>query len=216
MNGLLFITHCTDRYNYLESVEVALKGGCKQIQLRMKDANVDEVERVAHKAKALCDVYGAQLYIDDHVEVCQRVKATGVHLGKLDMSPGEARKMLGNEFIIGGTANTFEDIQYLAARCRGQRRQAALRGIDYIGLGPFRFTTTKKNLSPVLGLEGYRDILFRCKAAGIHLPVLAIGGITIADIPELMQTGISGIALSSTILQAEDPVEETRRIIEFL
>lgn len=201
MNGLLFITHCTERYSYLESVEVALKGGCKQIQLRMKDAPVDEVERTAHKAKALCDVYSAQLYIDDHVEVCQRVRATGVHLGKLDMSPCEARKILGNEFIIGGTANTFEDIQRLADE-----------GIDYIGLGPFRFTTTKKNLSPVLGLEGYKNILSRCKEADIHLPVLAIGGITMTDIPELIHTGISGIALSSTILQAEDPVEEMRRI----
>ena len=205
MNGLLFITHCTERYSYLESVEVALKGGCKQIQLRMKDAPVDEVERTAHKAKALCDAYGAQLYIDDHVEICQRVKATGVHLGKLDMSPGEARKILGKEFIIGGTANTFEDIQRLADE-----------GIDYIGLGPFRFTTTKKNLSPVLGLEGYKDILSRCKDTDIHLPLFAIGGITMTDIPELMQTGVSGIALSSTILQAEDPVEETRRIIESL
>jgi len=202
MNGLLFITHRTEKYDYLQSVEIALKGGCKQIQLRMKESPVDEVERVGREAKSLCDAYGAQLYIDDHVEVCLRINAAGVHLGKTDMSPGEARKILGNGFIIGGTANTFGDIQHLADE-----------GVDYIGLGPFRFTTTKKNLSPVLGLDGYKDILFRCKAAGIHLPVLAIGGITIPDIPELMPTGISGIALSSTILQAEDPVVVTKECV---
>jgi thiamine-phosphate pyrophosphorylase len=202
MNGLLFITHRTETYDDVQSAEVALKGGCRQIQLRMKDEPAEEVERTARRVKSLCDVYGARLYVDDHVEVCRQVGATGVHLGKRDMPPGEARKILGSGSIIGGTANTFDDIRRLADE-----------GVDYIGLGPFRFTTTKKNLSPVLGLEGYRDILSRCKAAGIHLPVLAIGGVTIADIPGLMQTGISGIALSSTILQAEDPVAETQEII---
>lgn len=216
MNGLLFITHRTEKYNYIQSVEIALEGGCRQIQLRMKDSPLDEVEQTAHKAKALCDSYGAQLYIDDHVEICKRVKATGVHLGKLDMPPAEARAILGNDFIIGATANTFNDV----VRHHGQGRRGVAASctspVDYIGLGPFRFTTTKKNLSPVLGLEGYREIISRCRAAGIHLPILAIGGITIEDIPQLMETGISGIALSSTILQAEDPVIEMRRVIELM
>lgn len=203
MNGLLFITHYTDTCSYLQSVEIALKGGCRQIQLRMKDCPVREVVQTARQAKTLCDTYHADLYIDDHVEVCKEVGATGVHLGKSDMLPGEARKILGSHFVIGGTANTFEDICRLAAE-----------GVDYIGLGPFRFTTTKNNLSPVLGLQGYKDILMKCNDQGIHLPVLAIGGITAADIPQLMQTGISGIALSSTILQANDPIAETQRITE--
>lgn len=203
MNGLLFITHYTDTCTYLQSVEIALKGGCRQIQLRMKDCPVHEVTQTAREVKTLCDAYNADLYIDDHVEICRQVGALGVHLGKSDMPPCEARRILGNGFIIGGTANTFEDIRRLADE-----------GVDYIGLGPFRFTTTKKKLSPVLGLQGYEDIISRCKAHGIHLPILAIGGITAADIPELMQTGISGIALSSTILQAPDPIAETKRITE--
>lgn len=203
MNGLLFITHCTDKYTYLDSVEIALKGGCRQIQLRMKDIPVDEVERTAKEVKERCDSYRAQLFIDDHVEVCKRIGATGVHLGKMDMPPGEARKQLGDGFIIGGTVNTFDDILRLANE-----------GVDYVGLGPFRFTTTKKNLSPVLGLPGYEDIIARCRENQIHLPVVAIGGITIGDIPALTKTGISGIALSSTILQADDPVRETQKIIE--
>jgi len=195
MKGLLFITHQTEKYDYLQSVEIALKGGCRQIQLRMKDASISEVEKTAVQAKMLCDAYRADLYLNDHVEVCLKVKAKGVHLGKSDMSPLEARSILGDGYIIGGTANTFEDILHLSSQ-----------GVDYIGLGPFRFTTTKKNLSPVLGLEGYRDIIRQCNEHGIDLPILAVGGITINDVPALMQTGVSGIAVSSSILNADDPV----------
>lgn len=205
MKGLLFITHQTEKYSYLQSVEIALKGGCRQIQLRMKEALPAEIEQVAYKAKRLCDVCGSTLYIDDQVEIARTVGATGVHLGKLDMLPVEARKVLGNDFSIGGTANTFEDI------CRLHRE-----GVNYVGLGPYRFTTTKKKLSPVLGLEGYQNILVNCHKAGINLPVLAIGGITSEDIPAILATGVSGIALSSTILNAADPVAETKRIIQII
>lgn len=204
MKGLLFITHQTERYDYLQSVAIALKGGCKQIQLRMKDASRDEVLKIARHAQKLCKEYGALLFIDDHVEVCLELNADGVHLGKLDMSPAEARKILGTGFIIGGTANTFEDIDRLAP------------DVDYIGLGPFRFTTTKKNLSPVLGLDGYRSMMEQCRKNNIYLPVLAIGGITSNDIPAILDTGVTGIALSSTILKAKDPIEETRNIIQMI
>ncbi|MDR3340465.1 MAG: thiamine phosphate synthase [Candidatus Symbiothrix sp.] len=205
MNDLLFITHQTERYSYLQSVEIALAGGCRRIQLRMKDASPEEVEKIGIRAKELCDNQGAELYIDDHVAVCKNIRATGVHLGKTDMSPREARQILGNDFIIGGTANTFEDIQLLKNE-----------GVDYIGLGPFRFTTTKKNLSPVIGLDGYRRIMQQCKEHEINLPVFAIGGITSDDIPGIIGVGILGIALSSTILGAENPIEETKRIIRIM
>ena len=90
----------------------------------------------------------------------------------------QARQLLGEAFIIGGTANTFEDVvQHYRA------------GADYLGIGPFRFTTTKKNLSPVLGLEGYAAILSQMKEANIELPVVAIGGITCEDIPAILETG---------------------------
>ncbi|MDR1723318.1 MAG: thiamine phosphate synthase [Tannerella sp.] len=202
MDGLLFITHKTDRFDYLQSAEIALEGGCRRIQLRMKDATAEEVEATARRLKPLCDAQNAELYIDDHVSVCLTVGATGVHLGKQDMPPAEARAILGDKFLIGGTANTFDDIKYLNSQ-----------GVDYIGLGPFRFTTTKKNLSPILGLQGYEEIIGKCRSKGINLPILAIGGITTDDIPAIMDTGVAGIALSSNILNAENPVEETRRII---
>ncbi|MDR2040717.1 MAG: thiamine phosphate synthase [Tannerella sp.] len=202
---MLFITHRTERYDTLQSVEVALAGGCRRIQLRMKDAPPAEVEKTGLSAKALCGKYGAELYIDDHVEVCRNIRARGVHLGKTDMSPREARRILGKDFIIGGTAATFEDI-----------RRLNTEDVDYIGLGPFRFTATKKNLSPVIGPDGYRRIMRQCREHGLRLPVFAIGGIVPEDIPGLLHAGVSGIALSSAILQAENPVEETKRIITVL
>ncbi|OAV73055.1 Thiamine-phosphate synthase [Bacteroidales bacterium Barb6] len=205
MEGLLFITHQTESIDYLRSMEIALEGGCKHIQLRMKGASIKEVEDVAHRAKALCDRFDALLYIDDHAEVCKKTGAQGVHLGKADMPPAEARRMLGDGFIIGGTANTLEDVAYLYGQ-----------GVDYIGLGPFRFTTTKKNLSPVLGLEGYGDILGQCRERGIRLPVFAIGGITADDIPDILRTGVAGVALSSAILTADNPADEIRKILRII
>lgn len=198
-----FITHCTDKYTYLDSARMALEGGCRWIQLRMKDHPLDEVEETGRQVQALCKAHDAIFVIDDHVELAQKLHADGVHLGLKDMPVHEARKVLGEEFLIGGTANTFEDILLY---WRG--------GADYIGCGPFRFTETKKNLSPVLGLEGYARILQQMKEAGVDMPVVAIGGITKADIPGLMRTGVQGIALSGTVLRTQDPAGEMRQILE--
>ena len=203
MFGVQFITHHTDTITYLDSVRIALEGGCRWIQLRMKEASDTQAEEVARQALALCRAAGAVFIIDDRVELAGRLHADGVHLGKADMPVREARRLLGPGFRIGGTANTFEDVllHYRA-------------GADYLGIGPFRFTTTKQNLSPVLGLEGYVSILAQMQEAHIELPVVAIGGITFEDIPAILHTGVNGIALSGTILGADNPVEETRRIIE--
>lgn len=200
---LQFITHFTDRYSYYDSARMALEGGCRWIQLRMKDASPEEIRPEAIRIQTLCREYGATFIIDDQVELVKELHADGVHLGKNDMPIAEARRILGKDFIIGGTANTFEDVQ--------MHYQA---GADYIGCGPFRFTTTKKNLSPILGLDGYASIVSQMKVAGINLPIVAIGGITYDDIPFIMQIGVTGIALSGTILRAENPVDETRRILE--
>lgn len=200
---LQFITHFTDRYSYYDSARMALEGGCRWIQLRMKDASPEEIRSEAIRIQTLCREYGATFIIDDQVQLVKELHADGVHLGKNDMPIAEARRILGKDFIIGGTANTFEDVQ--------MHYQA---GADYIGCGPFRFTTTKKNLSPILGLDGYASIVSQMKTEGINLPIVAIGGITYDDIPFIMQIGVTGIALSGTILRAENPVDETRRILE--
>ena len=199
---LQFITHFTDRYSYLDSAMMALEGGCRWIQLRMKDADEAEIERTARQILPECRRRGAVFIIDDHVELVKRVGADGVHLGKNDMPVDEARRILGDEFIIGGTANTFEDIQRLAAQ-----------GADYIGCGPFHFTTTKKNLAPMLGIEGYENIVSLMKTHGINLPIVAIGGIAYDDIPRIMSTGVTGIAISGSVLRADNPVEEMKRMV---
>lgn len=202
MINLQFITHQTEKYSYLDSARMALEGGCKWIQLRMKEAPLEEVEDVGLQLQQMCRDHEAIFVLDDHVDLAIKLEADGVHLGKMDMPVAEARRQMGERFIIGGTANTFEDVKMLYEA-----------GADYIGIGPFRFTTTKKNLSPVLGLEGYTSIISQMQQFGISLPVVAIGGITFEDIPDIMKTGVNGIALSGSILQAKNPTEETKRIL---
>lgn len=201
---LQFITHYTEKYSYIDSVRIALEGGCRWIQLRMKDADEALLEETALIVQQMCRDYGATFIIDDHVLLAKKIKADGVHLGKNDMSIAEARKILGDSYIIGGTVNTLEDV--LSGRQTGFP--------DYFGCGPFRFTSTKKNLAPILGLEGYRNIIRGMEEAGIHLPLVAIGGIRKEDIPDLLETGVHGIALSGSILRADNPVEEMQKIIK--
>lgn len=200
-----FITHSNTRYDYVEGARLALEGGCRWIQLRMKDAQEVEFLLAAKQIGAMCKEFGATFILDDHVEWVGITGADGVHLGKNDMPVDEARNQLGANRIIGGTANTFEDVERLWRQ-----------GANYIGCGPYRFTTTKKNLSPVLGLDGYRHIISKMKAHDINLPVVAIGGILQPDIKDVMATGVSGIAVSGAILNAENPVEEMKRFIDSL
>ena len=115
----------------------------------------------------------------------------------------EARRLLGPGFLIGGTANTFEDV---LLHYEG--------GADYIGCGPFRYTATKQKLAPVLGLEGYRTLIARMRAEGIVLPVVGIGGVTAGDMASLAEAGLGGIALSGSVLRAADPVDEMRRVMQ--
>ena len=202
---LQFISHYSERYSYLDSIRLALEGGCRWIQLRMKDATDDEVRPIAIAAQQMCCEAGATFIIDDRVELVRELHADGVHLGKNDMPIIEARRILGSDFIIGGTANTFDDVKL-------HYESSA----DYIGCGPFRFTTTKQKLAPVLGLDGYRSIVSQMRAANINIPIVAIGGITEDDIPAILATGITGIALSGTVLRAENPVQKMNEIINII
>lgn len=202
---LQFITHPSPRFSITEEVRLVLEGGCKWIQLRMKDASYDEMRATALEIIPLCKENDAIMVIDDNVRLTDELRVHGVHLGKNDMPPRQAREELGPHAIIGVTANTAEDI-------------LAMRGIDvdYVGLGPFRFTTTKSALSPVIDLDGYRDIMSAIRNAGSELPVVAIGGITLDDIDPLMETGINGVAMSGAIINAPDPKEYTAKVIEAL
>ena len=173
----------------------------------MKHASDEEFRRTAEEAVRMCRDYpGVTLIFDDRTQQAKEYGADGVHLGLTDMPVAEARKILPEgQYIIGGTANTLNDI-----------RLHASSGADYIGCGPFRFTTTKDRdrLAPVLGLEGYRQIMDGMHRDGLHLPVVGIGGVTAEDMPALAETGLSGIALSGSILRAESPVAEMRRVMD--
>lgn len=193
---LQFITHTFD------GLEDALKGGCRWVQLRMKDASDIEFIDMANRFIPLCRKYEATLIFDDRVHLASALGVDGVHLGRNDMPIAEAREILGPTKIIGATANTASDVM-----------AAYYAGADYIGIGPFRFTTTKKNLAPILGLDGYRGIMAECRQKGMSLPVVAIGGIRLDDLNELHKTGVDGVAVSGLILNSDDINETTEKII---
>ena len=202
---LQFITHPSEKYSIVEEVKMVLEGGCRWIQLRMKNATDEEIKAVAEEIIPLCKDADAILVIDDHVELVKELEVTGVHIGKEDMPPREARELLQGGPIIGVTANTAADI-------------LAMKGIDvdYVGLGPFRHTTTKSKLSPILGLDGYCSIVKEVREAGCELPIVAIGGIMLEDVDDIMATGVNGIAMSGAIINAENPVEYTKEVLNRL
>lgn len=204
---LQFITHYSKDYSYIDSVHIALEGGCRWVQLRMKDSDEILFEKTAIVVQQMCKKYGANFIIDDNVALAKKIEADGVHLGKNDMPITEARKLLGEGFIIGSTVNSFEDILYILKS-----------GItpDYFGCGPFRYTSTKKNIAPILGYEGYLNINHKMFDNNIQIPIIAIGGIRKKDIPQLLKSGVSGIALSSSILNASNPINEMQEIVNMI
>lgn len=202
---LQFITHPSDLYSIPEEVQMVLEGGCRWIQLRMKDASDSEIREVAKEVIPMCRENSAFLVIDDRVDLCSEFGIHGVHLGKEDMPPAEAREFLGPEAIIGVTANTVDDI-------------LALRGldVDYVGLGPFAQTSTKKRLAPVLGLDSYSRIIAEVRRHGIDLPIVAIGGIELKDVEPLKRAMVNGIAMSGAILRSDNPVAYTTEVMKLL
>jgi len=191
ISSLHYISQQTPGATHLDNILEACEAGCRWIQLRIKNEAPETVLSTAMAAKAICSKYNATLIVNDHPGIAKQVGAHGVHVGKLDMTVAEARALTGETFIIGGTANTLEDILIHVKD-----------GADYVGVGPYRFTTTKEKLSPILGLEGIAGIMRSLKDMGIHIPVIAIGGILAEDIPALMETGIHGIAVSGLITHA--------------
>lgn len=169
----------------------ALEAGCKMIQVRFKNGSKEEVLDVARQAKSWCTQAEAILIINDSVDLALKVEADGVHLGLDDMPVKEARDWLGYDKIIGGTANTLENVlQRIEERC------------DYVGLGPLRFTSTKEKLSPLLGFEGYQRVSKELESRGLSIPIYAIGGIVGNDVELLKKTGVFGIAVSGMITNA--------------
>lgn len=189
-------------YTHAQLAEEVCMGGADWVQLRVKKKGYAEWKEIAEETLEVCRKYNAKLIINDNVRIAKEINADGVHLGKDDMFPEVAREMLGDDFIIGATANTLIDIEELAGK-----------KIDYIGLGPFRFTATKERLSPVLGLDGFQKIMEACRENGLNIPVIAIGGIRQDDVKKLLNSGIYGVAVSSAINMEEDKEAALRNFL---
>lgn len=193
---LHYITQNLPNIPHWEQAEKACMGGVSWVQLRVKNTPYEQWKEIALKTQAVCKRFNAKLIINDNFQLAYEIGADGVHLGKTDPSPVDARALLGDACIIGGTANTIADIRALHEA-----------GVNYIGCGPYRFTKTKENLSPIVGLEGYKALMQQCREEGLKLPIIGIGGIQLEDVQLLQSAGLYGVAVSSVINLAENPIE---------
>jgi thiamine-phosphate pyrophosphorylase len=205
IDKLHYISQAPAEGSHLEAIERVLLAGGKWIQLRVKNQSEEAVLPLAIAAVALCKQYRAKLIVNDYPHVALKAKAHGVHLGLEDMPIAKARAIVGPDMIIGGTANTLAHIELRAKE-----------HADYIGLGPYRFTTTKQNLSPVIGLQGYTTLIAQALKLGISIPVIAIGGIELKDIPLLLATGIHGVAVSGALTNTEDSALQVQNMYKNL
>lgn len=203
---LQWITDSHDIDELLARAKALLQGGIRWIQLRMKEAISSERLRCALSLKELMRDYpDSILIIDDDVEVALMSNADGVHLGLNDMPIAQARKLLGDRKIIGGTCNTPMDLHL-----------RALEGADYIGVGPWRMTTTKRHLAPILGIEGISQMVHANRLLPYPLPLYSIGGITCEDLPTLANLGVHGVALSGILSKSERPQQEVQDLLEVI
>ncbi|GAA4165144.1 thiamine phosphate synthase [Chryseobacterium ginsenosidimutans] len=186
------------------NIRKALDNGVKWIQVRWKNAPENEFIKLCEISKKLCSDNQTVCIINDHVQIAKEIDADGVHLGLKDTSVEIARHILGENKIIGGTANTISDVlQRMNESC------------DYIGLGPLRFTSTKEQLSPILGFEGYEKIIQDLNEKSLDIPkIFAIGGVVLEDIELLQQIGIYGVAVSGQITNKPSIINEFKTVLQ--
>lgn len=173
---------------------MACEAGVQWIQLRVKMKTESEWLEIALEARKITQDYNVTLIINDHVLIAKEVGADGVHLGRDDMYWKEARKIIGDDAIIGISSHSWNELL-----------EAKEAQVDYAGLGPFRFTNTKEKLDEVLGKEGIGTIMKQAQQNSVTLPIIAIGGIKLNDVKELLEAGVNGVAVSSAINMAVNP-----------
>lgn len=203
-NGRMqFVTDAATPEETAHQALQAISGGCRWVQVRMKDAEVSDVAKAVKMIHSECtDRCPFTLIVDDHAELLAMPEVDGVHLGQKDMSPSDARKLGDTSKIIGLTVNRPDQLignEYA--------------DVDYYGIGPYRFTGTKKRLAPVLGINGYCTIKSEMERIGDRRSYVAIGGIKAADIPLLLEARVPGIAVAGAIAHAADPVSATQALI---
>ncbi|MFY9131265.1 MAG: thiamine phosphate synthase [Saccharofermentanales bacterium] len=179
--------------NLYQQVESALKGGANCIQLREKELNDEDFLAEALEIAALCKQYGVPFIINDHVDIAIQSKADGIHVGQEDMPVAQVREKVGNDMIIGVSVSSPEEAL-----------EAVKNGANYLGVGAVFSTSTKLDVN-ILSKETLREI-----CAAVDVPVVAIGGISKANISQLSGTGVDGVALVSAIFSAENIEDECR------
>lgn len=196
-SSLYFITDSSGftEEDFLYRVELALKGGVTLLQLREKDKTTREYITLAEKVHNLTQMYNVPLIIDDRVDVALAVNAEGVHVGQSDMPVSLARKLMGENKILGATTKTVE-----------QAKEAFEQGADYLGVGAI-FPTTTKVKTVLTSTDTLRDI---CNA--VPIPVNAIGGLNKDNIDILEGIEVSGICVVSAIMKSDDPKKATEEL----
>jgi thiamine-phosphate pyrophosphorylase len=193
---ILTDTVLQSRFSHLELARLAIKGGADTIQFRQKVGATREMIEIVRQLKKLCMDSDVTLVVNDRPDIAIAAEADGVHLGQDDFPIPLARKLLGESGIIGGSAATLEEAQ----KCLAE-------GADYIGFGPVYPTTSKADADPVTGI-----MLLKQTVEAIPLPIIAIGGISVENTPEVIRAGAQGIAVISAVCCQEDPEQATQAL----
>ena len=196
---LHYISQGSSPKEHLDNIQKACTSGAELVQIGLKHVSEKKLLKLAEQAREITSHFQTRLIINGHYKIAKAIKADGVHLGKTDTCPTIARKHLYTWQIIGGTANTLQDCETLITK-----------EVDYISLSPFRNTTTKDNSSPVLGLNGYTAIT---EALKTETPIIGFGGITTDDVTAILETGISGIAVSDAITRNFDSIKTFHQLL---
>lgn len=202
ISNLHFITpQPTDSIEFYEKIEFLLSNGIDWLQYRNKQSSDEDFVKIGQKVQAICKEHNTTFIINDRLHLVQQLNADGIHVGQKDKTISEAKKELGSNYIVGNSTNNFQEIE-----------TAQNNGANYVGLGPFQFTNTKDNLNPILGLNGFHQIIQNAKGK-INIPIVAIGGITMKEIIELKSIGIKHFAISSYLFQMNNK-EEIKHLID--
>jgi thiamine-phosphate diphosphorylase len=204
-----YITHPLEDFSDLSWVHRLQENGIRWIQLRIKEEDLIRrfadkhylayFHKTADRMRAITSALGMILTINDACDVALFSQADGMHIGQEDESPSVIARQLPSTAILGGTANSLEELRHYAGV-----------GMTYFGVGPLRLTTTKTKLKPVLGIEGYRDLIAGMKTNQTDVPVFAIGGIIPSDVAPLLETGVYGIAISGALFNERHSAEAIR------
>jgi thiamine-phosphate pyrophosphorylase len=188
-NPIYFISQDINGYPHSDQIEDVCSAGIRMVQFRSKKLTIEQQINEGKAIREICTKYQCYFIVNDSVEVALACKADGVHLGSDDISIHEARKLLGNEKIIGYACSTMSEVNSIIKE-----------DIDYLSIGPFKHTETKENIGALLGIQGYETI-FNQLEDELPFPVFAVGGITLDDVEAIAKLPFTGIAMSNTIIK---------------